>query len=422
MPSSRWARRSRSAMCSTSARAVSKWSTSSSPGRARPRPAPAPGRPRTPRREWRRSSGSRWRSRGTRRAGAGPKRRVVCSATTGAGAPSEVRELRRELEDPAHLRAAERVDRLVRVADHDQVAAVTGQRLEQRDLARVGVLVLVDEHPAVAAAAEPPGSEVARPARPLGRPGPGSPTRSARPGCRGSRSRNRPAACHSGRPVAVADRGELLARRGRARGPGRATAAPRGRSPRVRTASASDAGHATASGVGARQVAQHDVLLRRAQQPAAGRRRRPWARAPAPASRRRSGTSPRSGVPSVRPSRAVTRSRSCSAALRLNVSARISSGPTRTVLDEVDDRLDHRRRLAGPGPARTSSGPPSCATTACCEVSRCGGRASRRGARRSVYVVIGTIPARASDRSRRGSTTGEPGSTAEDRPRLPWRA
>ncbi len=56
------------------------------------------------------------------------------------------REVRRELEDAAHLRAPEPVDRLVRVTDHDQVAAVAGQRAEQRDLAGVGVLVLVDEH------------------------------------------------------------------------------------------------------------------------------------------------------------------------------------------------------------------------------------------------------------------------------------
>ena len=38
-----------------------------------------------------------------------------------------------------------RVDRLVRVADDDQVAAVAGERPEQGDLAGVGVLVLVDE-------------------------------------------------------------------------------------------------------------------------------------------------------------------------------------------------------------------------------------------------------------------------------------
>ena len=51
----------------------------------------------------------------------------------------------REVEDTAHLRAPERVDRLVRVAHHHQVTAVTGDRPQQRHLAGVGVLVLVDE-------------------------------------------------------------------------------------------------------------------------------------------------------------------------------------------------------------------------------------------------------------------------------------
>ena len=55
------------------------------------------------------------------------------------------REVGREVEDAAHLGAAEAVDRLVRVADDGEVAAVAGQRPEQRHLAGVGVLVLVDE-------------------------------------------------------------------------------------------------------------------------------------------------------------------------------------------------------------------------------------------------------------------------------------
>ena len=54
-------------------------------------------------------------------------------------------EVGREVEDTAHLRAPERVDRLVRVAHHHQVTAVTGDRPQQRHLAGVGVLVLVDE-------------------------------------------------------------------------------------------------------------------------------------------------------------------------------------------------------------------------------------------------------------------------------------
>ena len=41
------------------------------------------------------------------------------------------RELGREVEDAAHLGAAEAVDRLVRVADDGEVAAVAGERAEQ---------------------------------------------------------------------------------------------------------------------------------------------------------------------------------------------------------------------------------------------------------------------------------------------------
>ena len=54
-------------------------------------------------------------------------------------------EAAREVEDAAGLGAAERVDRLVGVADRDHVATVAGQRLQQADLGGVGVLVLVDE-------------------------------------------------------------------------------------------------------------------------------------------------------------------------------------------------------------------------------------------------------------------------------------
>ncbi len=50
-----------------------------------------------------------------------------------------------ELQDAPHLGAAERVDRLVRVAHRHQVAPVAGQRAQQGHLPGVGVLVLVDE-------------------------------------------------------------------------------------------------------------------------------------------------------------------------------------------------------------------------------------------------------------------------------------
>ena len=60
-----------------------------------------------------------------------------------------------ELDDAARLGAAEGVDRLVGVADRDQVAAAAGEQLEQLDLGGVGVLVLVDEQPAGALALLP---------------------------------------------------------------------------------------------------------------------------------------------------------------------------------------------------------------------------------------------------------------------------
>ena len=69
------------------------------------------------------------------------------------GAPPAVGKLGREVEDAAHVGAAEAVDRLVGVAHHGEVAAVAGERAQQRDLAGVGVLVLVDEDVASSAPA-----------------------------------------------------------------------------------------------------------------------------------------------------------------------------------------------------------------------------------------------------------------------------
>ena len=82
----------------------------------------------------------------------GPKRRVVRSATTGAGSPVVAGKADGEVEDAVDVGPAEAVDRLVGVADHDEVASVARQRLEEGDLAGVGVLVLVDEDVAVAGA------------------------------------------------------------------------------------------------------------------------------------------------------------------------------------------------------------------------------------------------------------------------------
>ncbi len=66
----------------------------------------------------------------------------------------------------------------------------------------------------------------------------------------------------------------------------------------------------------------------------------------------------------VRPSRAVTRSRSCSAALRENVSAstRLGSAPSSIRRTMASTRVVV---LPVPGPASTSSGPPAWSTTAC---------------------------------------------------------
>ncbi len=51
----------------------------------------------------------------------------------------------RERQQPAHLRPAEPVDRLVRIADDDEVATTPGDGPQQPLLRGVGVLVLVDE-------------------------------------------------------------------------------------------------------------------------------------------------------------------------------------------------------------------------------------------------------------------------------------
>ena len=145
MPSSRCARRSRSARCSASARSLSKVRTVTRPSPCSPTSAVGarnasralsgmlPGSPIRPATPLRGGEQPRPEPAG------GPQRHHLGRSTVGS------REVGREVEDPAHLRASERVDRLVRVAHHHQVAAVTGDRPQQRHLAGVGVLVLVDE-------------------------------------------------------------------------------------------------------------------------------------------------------------------------------------------------------------------------------------------------------------------------------------
>ncbi len=68
----------------------------------------------------------------------------------------------RELEDAAHVGAAEGVDRLVRVAEGDQRPAVARKRAQQPQLGHVRVLVLVDEDGVVAR------GQLRRHLRPLG--------------------------------------------------------------------------------------------------------------------------------------------------------------------------------------------------------------------------------------------------------------
>ena len=120
----------------------------------------------------------------------------------------------------------------------------------------------------------------------------------------------------------------------------------------------------------------------------------------------------------VRPTRAVTRSRSCSAALREKVSASTWSGraPRRSIRSAMAST--RVVVLPVPGPASTSSGPPGWSTTRCCSASRVGtAGAAACGTRR--YVVAGMRPF---DHPR-PTVVGRPGPrrTASDRvvPRRP---
>ncbi len=79
-----------------------------------------------------------------------------------------VGEGRREAQDAAHVGTPEAVDGLVRVAHGDHLRAAGGQRADQLDLRRVGVLVLVDDDQPERLAQRPPSALVGRQAdRPL---------------------------------------------------------------------------------------------------------------------------------------------------------------------------------------------------------------------------------------------------------------
>ena len=66
------------------------------------------------------------------------------------GSDRRVAEPLGELGDAPDVGPAEGVDRLVGVADHHEVAPITGDGLQQPLLGRVGVLVLVHDHEVVA--------------------------------------------------------------------------------------------------------------------------------------------------------------------------------------------------------------------------------------------------------------------------------
>jgi len=91
---------------------------------------------------------------------------------------------------------------------------------------------------------------------------------------------------------------------------------------------------------------------------------------------------PSPGTSPSRVSRADNRSRRSSAAFRLKVRTRMRSGgvPARTRAVTASTKVVV---LPVPGPARTSSGPCRCSTTARCAASRTGGAACTTGARTS---------------------------------------
>ena len=83
-------------------------------------------------------------------AGRGEQDRAAAAAglqgDDGRGLAGRGAEPLTELGERVHVGAAELVDGLIRVADRDQLAAVAGQREQQRLLGRVAVLVFIDEH------------------------------------------------------------------------------------------------------------------------------------------------------------------------------------------------------------------------------------------------------------------------------------
>jgi hypothetical protein len=50
-----------------------------------------------------------------------------------------------EVQDPARLSTTKGIDRLIRISHHDDIAAVTGDDLQQPNLGGIGVLILIHE-------------------------------------------------------------------------------------------------------------------------------------------------------------------------------------------------------------------------------------------------------------------------------------
>ena len=141
-PSTRWARRSTSATSAASPVGLVARRSSTEPGPGTTAGSGDSARNCAPSRPG--GQPLRDRAAGGQQRAAGPaagaqlhlRRRLAVDGGEGVG----------EAEDAAHVGAAEPVDRLVGVADRDEVAPVAGQRLQQAHLRGVGVLVLVDEH------------------------------------------------------------------------------------------------------------------------------------------------------------------------------------------------------------------------------------------------------------------------------------
>lgn len=303
----------------------------------------------------------------------------------GCRAAVRAREGRRELQDAVHIGAPERVDRLVRVAEGDEGAAVAGERVQQPYLCGVGVLVLVHED-GVVLRGEPRGGVGAvgeedravdefrvvehalhvEHVEVLGEEGGrGAPVGAA--DAAGERVQG--AGPQAQFPAAGEDRADLV---GEAAG---GEAGPQLVGPaHVREAEPLQAA------LSREQFADRDVLLGAGEQ--AQRLDEQFAvlvGADQGVAERVEG-----GRPGARaaPMRSAMRSRSSTAALRLNVSTRMRSGsPPRAILAATDSTSVVV--LPVPGPARTSSGPPVWSTTERCAASRRGGAAVAGGVRTS---------------------------------------